>query len=43
MPREKPAPGVRVSKLLWFLGLWVGGVVVMALVAWALRALIAGS
>jgi hypothetical protein len=31
------------SKLLWFVGLWVGGVVVMALVAWALRALIASS
>jgi len=43
MPREKRAPGARARRLLWFLGLWVGGVVVMALVAWTLRALIANS
>ena len=43
MPREQRAHGARGRKLLWFLGLWVGGVVVMALVAWALRALIASS
>jgi len=43
MPRDKLAPGARAIKLLWFLGLRVGGVAVMALVAWTLRALIASS
>jgi hypothetical protein len=43
MPREITPRGGRGRKLLWFLGLWVAGVAVMALVAWTLRALIANS
>jgi hypothetical protein len=43
MPGETSTPGGRGRRLLWFLGLWVAGVVVMALVTWTLRALIVTS
>ena len=34
-PREPPAPLAR--RLLWFGGLWLGGVTAVSLVAWAIR------
>ena len=31
------APGSMVSRLVWFVGLWVAGVLVVGVVAWAIR------
>jgi len=40
MPRGDALPGTRVTRLLWFAGLWFGGVVAVGLVAWLIRLLL---
>lgn len=41
MPRPGAQPGSLLKRLLWFVALWLGGVTALAIIAWALRQLIA--
>ncbi|MEF2073072.1 DUF2474 domain-containing protein [Consotaella aegiceratis] len=37
---DRPRPGSRLSRILWFIGLWVAGVLVVGVVAAILRAVL---
>lgn len=42
MPETRDAPGSRGARLLWFVALWAGGVLVVGAVAFVIRLVIGG-